>query len=105
MKTPIYFIRLAAILIFTLGIMGSGLSQNNVGRRNIRKLYLSATVPDIDKTRETKILTAFFGLDNGLTQRARLIYRKAPGKDGMPLVFSHELDPETLDGADFEVTT
>lgn len=69
------------------------------------KLYLSEAVPEIDKTREAKILTAFFGLDNGLTFRARAIYRKAQGKDGMPLVFSHELDPKTLQGADFAVTT
>jgi hypothetical protein len=62
-------------------------------------------VPEVDKTREVKILTAFFGLDNGLTKRANLIYKKAYGKDGMPLVFSHELSPSTIDGADFEVTT
>jgi hypothetical protein len=74
-------------------------------KRSPRKLYLSASVPEIDKTREAKILTAFFGLDNGLTFRARAIYRKAQGKDGMPLVFSHELDPKTLEGADFAVTT
>jgi hypothetical protein len=74
-------------------------------KRSPRKLYLSASVPEIDKTREAKILTAFFGLDNGLTFRARAIYRKAQGKDGMPLVFSHELDPKTLQGADFAVTT
>jgi len=66
---------------------------------------LSDSVPEVDKTRETKILTAFFGLDNGLTRRTRVMYRKAPGKDGMPLVFSHELDPNTLEGADFAVTT
>jgi len=74
-------------------------------KRSPRKLYLSASVPEIDKTREAKILTAFFGLDNGLTFRARAIYKKAQGKDGMPLVFSHELDPKTLQGADFAVTT
>ncbi len=74
-------------------------------KRSPRKLYLSDSVPEIDKTREAKILTAFFGLDNGLTFRARAIYRKAQGKDGMPLVFSHELDPKTLQGADFAVTT
>ncbi|MFN0049846.1 MAG: hypothetical protein ACKVOU_12055 [Cytophagales bacterium] len=74
-------------------------------KRNPRKLYLSASIPEIDKTREAKILTAFFGLDNGLTFKARAIYRKAQGKDGMPLVFSHELDPNSLQGADFAVTT
>jgi hypothetical protein len=65
----------------------------------------SKKVPEVDKTREVKILTAFFGLDNGLTRRANIIYRKAYGKDGMPLVFSHELDPGSIEGADFEVTT
>lgn len=74
-------------------------------KQNGKKLHLSATVPIIDKTRKAEILTAFFGLDNGLTQKARAIYRKAPGKDGMPLVFSHELEPSTLQGADFAVTT
>lgn len=74
-------------------------------KRSPRKLYLSDSVPEIDKTREPKILTAFFGLDNGLTFKARAIYRKAQGKDGMPLVFSHEIDPKTLQGADFAVTT
>lgn len=86
------------IILFSLTFFGC----NN---RNPRKLYLSESVPEIDKTREPKLLTAFFGLDNGLTQRARAIYKNAPGQDGMPVVFSHELDPNTLEGADFEVTT
>lgn len=33
------------------------------------------------------------------------IWIKAPGKDGMPLVFSHEIDPSSLDATDFEITT
>ena len=70
-----------------------------------REFRLSSSVPEIDKTREAKILSAFFGLDNGLTQRARALYWKAPGKDGMPIVFSLEVDPSTLDATDFEVTT
>ena len=69
------------------------------------KILESETLPEVDKTRELKILTAFFGLDNGLTKRANLIYSKAYGKDGMPLVFSHELDPKSIQGSDFEVTT
>ena len=69
------------------------------------RISVSDSVPERDYNKEAKILTAFFGLDNGLTQRTRVIYRKAPGKDGMPLVFSHELEPNTLDGADFEVIT
>jgi len=69
------------------------------------KILESETVPEVDKKREVKILTAFFGLDNGLTRKANIIYSKAYGKDGMPLVFSHELDPKTIQGSDFEVTT
>ncbi|MEM9919914.1 MAG: hypothetical protein AAF990_17590 [Bacteroidota bacterium] len=51
------------------------------------------------------MLSAFFGLDNALNQKARLIWRKAPGKDGMPIVFSHEIDPGTLDASDFQIKT
>lgn len=102
MKTSYAFVPLS---IFLLLIAISFTACNMRNNRNPREIYLSDSVPEIDKTREIKILTAFFGLDNGLTQRARLIYRNAPGQDGMPLVFSHELDPESLEGADFAVTT
>lgn len=66
---------------------------------------LSKEIPPIDREREAKLLTAFFGLDNALNQKSRLIWKKAPGKDGMPLVFSHEIDPTTLDASDFKITT
>lgn len=66
---------------------------------------LSDKVPPIDKTREARMLSAFFGLDDALPQLARLIWRGAPGKDGMPIVFSHEIDPETLDASDFQIRT
>ncbi len=70
-----------------------------------REIRLSSSVPEIDKTREAKIITAFFGLDNALPQIARALYSKAPGKDGMPIVFSLEVNPSTLNATDFEVTT
>ncbi len=72
---------------------------------NVPDYILSDKVPPVDKTREPKMLSAFFGLDNGLTPQSRLIWRKAPGKDGMPIVFSHEIDPQTLDAADFQIKT
>ena len=93
--------QIALIVTVIIGV----LSSCNDSNRSITKLYLSDSVPEINKTREPRLLTAFFGLDNGLTQRSRLIYKNAPGQDGMPLVFSHELDPKTLEGADFAVTT
>ncbi|NRB47929.1 MAG: hypothetical protein HRU41_09685 [Saprospiraceae bacterium] len=76
-----------------------------VGCGQVPDYILSDTLPPVDKTRKAKMLSAFFGLDDGLTQRARLIWRKAPGKDGMPIVFSHEIDPATLDATDFQVKT
>ena len=70
----------------------------------VRRIKLSETVPEIDKTREAKVLTAFFGLEDMPIQGLPL-YWKVLGKNGMPLVFSQEIDPETLDNTDFEVTT
>ena len=40
-----------------------------------------------------------------MPQRAMGIWLQAPGKDGMPLVFSHEIDPETLNANVFQITT
>ena len=71
----------------------------------IRRVKLSAHIPDIDRSREAKALTAFFGLDNALPLQSLLLYYKAYGKDGMPVVFSQEIDPSTLDNSDFEVVT
>lgn len=69
------------------------------------EFILSDEVPPIDSKREAKVLSAFFGLDNALPARAALISPKAPGKDGMPIIFSHELDPATLDESDFKIKT
>lgn len=66
---------------------------------------LSDKIPEIDNIREVKILSAFFGLDNDLPKSAFGISPKAPSKDGMPIVFSHELKPSTLDASDFKITS
>jgi hypothetical protein len=52
-----------------------------------------------------ELLSAFFGLDNGLPQRSNAICPGAGGADGMPVIFSHELDVDTLQPGDFRVTT
>jgi hypothetical protein len=66
---------------------------------------LSSIDPAINKTRTATLRSAFFGLDNALPANARRIWSQAPGKDGLPLVFSHEIDPATLDATDFQITT
>jgi len=73
--------------------------------KNSTDYVLSERIPQIDKAREAKILSAFFGLDNALPKTAIGISPKAPGKDGMPIVFSHELEPSTLDESDFKIKT
>ncbi len=69
-----------------------------------RRIKPSETIPKLDKYREAKVLTAFFGLD-ALPVQSHLLYPLAFGKNGMPVVFSQEVDPSTLENTDFEVTT
>jgi hypothetical protein len=51
------------------------------------------------------LLSAFFGLDNGLFRVANFICPGAAGLDGMPVIFSSEIDHTTMQAGDFEVTT
>ena len=54
-----------------------------------------------------QILSAFFGLDNAPRIRFRTIVacRGFKGGDGMPVIFSEEIDETTLDAEDFRITT
>lgn len=53
------------------------------------------------------ILSAFYGLDDSRRLRVRtlLACRGIAGGDGMPVIFSEEIDDETLDPEDFRITT
>jgi len=52
-----------------------------------------------------QLLSAFFGLDNGLPFGANRLCLGASGKDGMPLVLSQTINLETLQPEDFKVVT
>jgi hypothetical protein len=52
-----------------------------------------------------RLLSAFFGLDNSLPFGANRLCPGAFGKDGMPVVFSHTIDPATLQSEDFQIVT
>ncbi|MDX1995239.1 MAG: hypothetical protein SF029_22845 [bacterium] len=54
---------------------------------------------------EPALLSAYFGLDNALPRGANRLCRGAANQDGMPVIFSHVIDPDTLDEEDFAVTT
>ena len=59
-----------------------------------------------DTGREAGLVTAFFGLDNELPKFSAWAVCKESGlKDGMPIIFSHEVDPASLEPGDIKVTT
>jgi hypothetical protein len=52
------------------------------------------------------LLSAYYGLDNGLPAQSSFgLCRGAGGQDGMPVIFSQVIDPDTLQVEDFAVTT
>jgi len=52
-----------------------------------------------------RILSAFFGLDNALPRGANILCPGAARQDGMPVLLSHTVDPDTLQPEDFRVFT
>lgn len=52
-----------------------------------------------------RLLSAFFGLNNGLGIGVNRICPGASGQDGMPVILSHTVDPDTLQPEDFRVFT
>ena len=72
---------------------------------------MDTTVTNVTATRDSEgrkatLLSAFYGLDDDLPGVAdRGICEGAGGADGMPVIFSHEIDFSTLEVGDFRVTT
>lgn len=55
---------------------------------------------------QAALLSGFYGLDSALPPVAdRGICRGAAGADGMPVIFSHEIDVETMQAGDFKVVS
>ena len=72
-------------------------------------VWLAITSPVFAVANETDepaaLRSAFFGLDNALPFLANMLCLGASGLDGMPVVLSHTIDPETLEAEDFQVVT
>ncbi|MEM6672076.1 MAG: hypothetical protein AAF726_04490 [Planctomycetota bacterium] len=79
------------------------------------RTYTNATAADTTTTdvttnvapdgRSAGLVSAFFGIDNGLPRPTnKVIFNGAAGKDGMPVVLSHEVDFGTLQAGDIQVT-
>ncbi len=63
------------------------------------------TTPATVTTQAPELLSAFFGLDHALPGIANMICSGAKGQNGMPVVFSLELDIDSLQAGDFAVRT
>lgn len=107
---------IAVLLLFVS--MGSGCDQ-------IKRMYEAATyeitladatledttITDVVATsdangRQALLLSAFFGLDDGLPGLSnQVICKGASGQDGMPVIFSHEIDIATMQAGDFRVVS
>jgi hypothetical protein len=73
---------------------------------------IDSTVTDVTNTRhangrEAGLISAFFGLDSALPKRNtdRVACVGAGGADGMPVIFTDQVDIKTLEPGDFRVTT
>ena len=68
-------------------------------------IYLGSIYLFISKDEEgsARPLSAFFGLDNNMPFAANALCFGASGEDGMPVVLSHTVNPETLQAEDFRV--
>ncbi len=110
--SSIYFHRWGALMVTLIGVGFSYLagSQIDPPAHAFMSLELIDTTADSSLPRETngqsaEILSAFFGLDNGLPNWAGNLCPDAARKDGMPVIFSAEIDLNTMQAADFQVTT
>lgn len=72
---------------------------------NLAPTYASSHGSEHASDPPARLLSAFFGLDNTLPFGANRLCLGASGKDGMPVVLSHTVDPETLQPEDFRVVT
>ncbi len=86
-------------------MLGASPSLADVTSRDLTDSTANMALPSESGDQSAELLSAFFGLDNGLPRTATLLCRGAPGKDGMPVIFSTEIDHTTMQAGDFQVTT
>lgn len=108
--------RLPTLLLLTLPFISCTNYRNYQLLKSYKITLASSSTHDTTETdvtatidaqgRPATLLSAFFGLDDALPRLADLsICDGAAGKDGMPVIFSHEIDVATMQAGDFRVTT
>ncbi len=111
MKTYIF----APVLLFLIFAGCSKIEQIQLIRSYKNNMVDSSPVDttvtdvtaDIDSHgRQATLLSAFYGLDDALPGVAdKGMCEGAGGADGMPVIFSHEIDFSTMETGDFRITT
>ena len=104
-KAILMAVVLGLVLFFGLNDRVANLQQAPYTSSEQRDTTAASTLPRVNDGESAELLSAFFGLDNGFPRWANLVCDGAAGGDGMPVIFSHELDFETLQPGDFRVTT
>ena len=84
--------------LMIVSFMIGGLSATEAGPK---QTVMVKTTP----TQKPSLLSAFFGLDDSLPFIANLLCLGAWDKDGIPVVFSHTVNPDSLQTEDFQVLT
>lgn len=98
MKQSLFTTGLAALLV--LPMLGCALPHSLEQSDTTTALGL----PTAAGGGPAQLLSAFFGLDNKIPLRANGLCWGAAGLDGMPVIFSTEIDPTTLQAGDLLVT-
>ena len=107
------YVSTSAVILTGLILAGCEKLEMMQQARSVRDLADSTqqdtTTTDVTATqdangRRASLLSAFYGIDDGLPRIGNKgICRGAAGKDGMPVIFSHEIDTETMQAGDFRV--
>jgi len=103
------------VVCFTcLMIAGCGTLSDLSNSRSRQSLLADSTQSDTTVTsvisdrdsqgRPTELLSAFYGLEALPKRSSYTICEGAGGKNGMPLIFSQEIDVTTMQAGDFRVT-
>ncbi len=96
-------IRLLA-LATAIALSGTAVRAQDVSSRELEDSTANLGLPSSAGGQDAELLSAFHGLE-ALPRVANLICRGSRGKDGMPVIFSAEVDLETLQAGDFRVVT
>ena len=99
-------IGVAIVLLSGLSANADGSSESALTSNEQLDTTPDSSLPREANSRSAELLSAFFGLDDNLPRTANVgICDGAGGADGMPVIFSTEIDPDTMQAGDFQVTT